>query len=157
MLGKFIALLIYVFYAGLIYTFFVPDNPFLSSIDSLRTVYFVVHICFYILFTIVLLIIYGASDSTLNAMVKEHHKKDDSKKQKSIKACKDLVNGKLTVRKALSFLNRLFTLGMACLVIVGLGDTNLGILMLFGSFLYTVLISKLKDICRDFIKAVEGS
>lgn len=152
-IGKLFMITCYLFYAGLIYTFMVPENPYLGYIENLRYLYLLVHIPFYVLMSIFALALVIGEKSIRAKLTDEFKTFKGEKKEKAKKEIENLLNPKLKT-KLLLLINRIITISTMLVVFVGLGDHFLGGLMLYGTFLTYVFVSNIKSVIEGARKVV---
>jgi len=148
MIGKLLQLLFYTFYAGLIYTFFTPEHDYLNLLDNTRTFYLWIHIPIQLLMSVILglvLLVQGNSSEEVPEVVRKMKDSGDLEKfQKEY----DKFNSKRT--KFLVGLNRLYYIITAVIVFIGLGDTFLGLVMLWGVTLGLFLMNAISSLFSLF-------
>jgi len=152
MLRKLLLLLFYTFYAGLIYTFFTPEHAYLNLLDNTRTFYLLVHIPIQLIMTGILgilLLIQGKFSSEVPELIGKM--KADGSLDKFKGEYEKFTSGKT---KLLIGLNRLYYVATALIVFIGLGDTFLGVVMLWGVVVGLFLMNAIGSLFKEMNDAL---
>ena len=153
MIGKLLQLLFYTFYAGLIYTFFTPEHDYLNLLDNTRTFYLWIHIPIQLLMSVILgnlLLIQAKFSEEVPEVVRKMKDSGDLEKfQKEY----DKFNSNKT--KFLIGLNRLYYVLTAIVVFIGLGDTFLGLVMLWGVAIGLLLMNAIRSLFKELNDALK--
>jgi len=142
----------WIFYAGLTYTFFTPEHQYLDVLDNARTLYLWIHVPLQILMTFVLVVVTAALKNTssyLPEVVDKLRASGDIKKWHS-----EYQKFNSFRMKSLMNINRLYYAATAMVVFIGLGDTTLGLVMLWGVSIGALLMSSIGSFFKEVTNAL---
>jgi len=142
MFGKLVLFLCYLFYAGMVYTSFVPDNPYLGYIDALRTMYIWIHIPLYIMITVSTFLLIARKDVLIEKVTKGMKKKPNWK-DSFVKQHYKLH--KISVKR---YINILISISITLIAFLSLHDNFLGGMMLYGSFVTYYFVNSIKELTQ---------
>lgn len=144
--------LFYTFYAGLIYTFFTPEHDYLNILDNTRTFYLWIHIPIQLIMSMVLGLILVVQNKLSEEIPEAARKMKDSGDLEKFQKAFNTFNSKKS--QAFIILNRIYYVVTAMFVFIGLGDTFLGLVMLWGVAIGLFLTNAISGIFKEMNDAL---